>query len=44
MKKEYTEPKIEVCEAPASDVIATSDILMPPHIIGGSSNGTKDRL
>ena len=46
MKKEYTEPTIELCMQPTVDVISTSereDILLPPHIIGGA-NGTKDRL
>lgn len=45
MKKDYSEPTLEVVAQTEADVISTSDILMPPHIIGGSkSNGTTDSL
>ena len=33
-RKEYDSPSVNVISSVADDVIATSDIILPPHVIG----------
>ena len=33
-RKEYNAPSVDVIENEIDDVIATSDIILPPHVIG----------
>ena len=37
-RKEYNAPSIDVMPTVADDVIATSEIILPPHVIGRPRN------